>query len=317
MVTGGTTKFTDVTDYQAAIREAKLSLVFSSQRDFEARLTQVELRHMGLFRGQENLARVAHISLPADRAFVAFPARHDPPQIWDGAELQPDEIIFHGRGQGGHQQTRGPSQWGLISLTQEYLASSVNAIVGSDLVAPSDARILRPSRSDAAHLLSLHAKACRLAETRPELIGHPEVARTLEQELLHAFVNCLMSNKARKYSASRRHRLKIIARFEKLLASHSARQLKIPEFCNVIGVSERTLRTCCAEFLGMSPNRYLRLRYLNMARAALRCADSKETVAELARRFGFWELGRFAGIYRTVFGETPSTTLRSARITRS
>jgi AraC-like DNA-binding protein len=317
MAIGGTTKFTDVTDYQTAVREAKFSLVFRFQKDFEAQLTQVELRYLGLFRGQENLPRVAHISLPADRAFVAFPARHNPPQIWDGAELQSGEIIFHARGQGGYQRTRGPSQWGIISLVQEYLASSVKALMGSDLEAPSDARILRPSRSDTAHLLSLHAKACRLAETRPELIARPEVARTLEQELLYAFVNCLKSNKAQKYSAPRRRHLKIISEFEKLLASHSARQLKIPEFCNLIGVSERTLRTCCAEFLGMSPNRYLRLRHLNMVRAALRCSDSKETVAELARRFGFWELGRFAGIYRSVYGETPSTTLRCARITRS
>ncbi len=315
MAIGGTIEFTDVADYQAAVRRAKFSLVFNSQKDFQARLTRIELRHLSLFRGRENLPRVAYFSLPADRAFVAFPARHNPPQIWDGAELQPDEMIFHGRGQGGHQRTRGPSQWGIISLAQEYLASSVKALMGSDLEAPSDARILRPSCSDAAHLLSLHAKACRLAETRPELIPHPEVARALEQELLYAFVNCLKSDKAQKYSARRRRHLKIITKFEKLLAGHSARQLKIPEFCNLIGVSERTLRTCCAEFLGMGPNRYIRLRHLNMVRAALRCGGSKETVAELARRFGFWELGRFAGIYRTVYGETPSTTLRCARIT--
>jgi transcriptional regulator GlxA family with amidase domain len=49
-------------------------------------------------------------------------------------------------------------------------------------------------------------------------------------------------------------------------------------------------------------------------RAALRRVESPTaTVTELARRFGFWELGRFAGIYQDVFGETPSTTLRSAR----
>jgi AraC-like DNA-binding protein len=111
--------------------------------------------------------------------------------------------------------------------------------------------------------------------------------------------------------------MKIIARFEEVLATHSERQLQIPELCTAIGVPERTLRICCAEFLGMSPNRYLRLRHLNMVRAALRRADSPTaTVSKFARRYGFSELGRFAAIYRTVFGETPSTTLRTARITR-
>jgi hypothetical protein len=36
-------------------------------------------------------------------------------------------------------------------------------------------------------------------------------------------------------------------------------------------------------------------------------------VAEHARRHGFTELGRFAVVYRTVFGESPSTTLRRVR----
>jgi AraC-like DNA-binding protein len=81
-----------------------------------------------------------------------------------------------------------------------------------------------------------------------------------------------------------------------------------------LGVSERTLRACCAEFLGMSPGRYIRLRRLNLVRAALRCADPATTsVGELARRYGFSELGRFAIRYRTIFGETPSATLRRPR----
>ena len=46
-----------------------------------------------------------------------------------------------------------------------------------------------------------------------------------------------------------------------------------------------------------------------MVRAALRRVDTPTaTVAELAKRYGFSELGHFAALYRTVFGETPSTT---------
>jgi transcriptional regulator GlxA family with amidase domain len=54
-----------------------------------------------------------------------------------------------------------------------------------------------------------------------------------------------------------------------------------------------------------------------MARAALRRSDSTTaSVADVAREYGFSEFGRFAVVYRTMFGETPSTTLRRARITR-
>ena len=100
-------------------------------------------------------------------------------------------------------------------------------------------------------------------------------------------------------------------RFEKLLASHVGRKLPAARICASIGVSERTLRLCCAKFLGMGPSRYIRLRRLNLVRAAGRRADpATMSVAELAGRYGFFELGRFAIRYRTLFGELPSATLR-------
>jgi transcriptional regulator GlxA family with amidase domain len=36
------------------------------------------------------------------------------------------------------------------------------------------------------------------------------------------------------------------------------------------------------------------------------------TVSKTATRFGFRELGRFSVEYRTIFGESPSETLRQA-----
>jgi AraC family ethanolamine operon transcriptional activator len=61
----------------------------------------------------------------------------------------------------------------------------------------------------------------------------------------------------------------------------------------------------------MSPSRYLRLRRLNMVRAALqRAKPAPGAIAELAKRYGFSELGRFATCYRETFGEAPSATLR-------
>jgi transcriptional regulator GlxA family with amidase domain len=87
----------------------------------------------------------------------------------------------------------------------------------------------------------------------------------------------------------------------------------MPELCELVGVGDRTLRSCCAEFLGISATRYVLLRRLKEMRRALRGADpNMVNISELARRCGFTELGRFAGAYSAVFGESPSTTLRRA-----
>jgi AraC family ethanolamine operon transcriptional activator len=43
----------------------------------------------------------------------------------------------------------------------------------------------------------------------------------------------------------------------------------------------------------------------------LHASDPEETtVTQVAFGLGFWDLGRFAGAYRRLFGERPSETLR-------
>jgi AraC-like DNA-binding protein len=61
----------------------------------------------------------------------------------------------------------------------------------------------------------------------------------------------------------------------------------------------------------MAPKRYFLFRRMWLARRALRDAVPGTRVTDVAMRCGFWEFGRFAAYYKSLFGETPSATLRS------
>jgi AraC-like DNA-binding protein len=103
----------------------------------------------------------------------------------------------------------------------------------------------------------------------------------------------------------------IVESLERWRQSNLDRSAYLIEICAALGVSERTLRQACHEVLGTTPSRYLWRCRMNLVRAALLRADPyTTTVATIAMDYGFWELGRFSGAYRNMFGELPKTTLR-------
>jgi AraC-like DNA-binding protein len=78
-----------------------------------------------------------------------------------------------------------------------------------------------------------------------------------------------------------------------------------------LGVSHRVLREYFNKHLGMSPSDYRRLRGMQRVHRAVRRENpGRATVSEIARRYGFRDLGGFAANYRAVYGELPSATLR-------
>ncbi len=310
----GTATFASPDDYSVAIRAAKVDLFVTTGGHFDGRLTWLNLGELNVLRGRENLPRIGYVALPPARAIISFPASDESSLTYCGVGLNLGDFVFHGVGERSHQRTDGGGIFALISLPPEKLAACSNALTGQSIRSPSEGRVVRPARAAARALVGLYSKACRLAETRPELIANPEVARSLEQEMLYALVNCLTAEDTGENPRRRRRHTKIMVRFEEALDAQRDPHLNLSMLCTAIGVSARTLRLCCAEFLGMSSMRYHLLRRLNRARSTLRRADPKtKGVGAIARDLKFQELGRFAAAYRAVFGETPSSTLRRAR----
>lgn len=193
------------------------------------------------------------------------------------------------------------------------MAKIGSEMAGYDLSPPLLEQIVRPLPDALATLHRLHATAAYLAEHVPEIIANPQAAHGLEQELIQSLIQCLTPMEARADTAASRSHSRVMKRFRMMLEAHPDRAMHVPELCTAIGVSGRTLRACCQEYLGMGPSRYLWLRRMHLVRRQLTLADpSAASVTATATLYGFWELGRFAVAYRALFGELPSVTLQRA-----
>ena len=215
---------------------------------------------------------------------------------------------------GRHRATagnRGPRRWAAMSLAPKDLAAAGRCLAGRELQAPCDSYITRPTQGSFNRLRRLHNAAGILARKSPHALTHPETARAMENALVHAMVTCLTEHIPTPDTFGNRCRSTVMARLARLLDAHPTKPLYLAEICAATGVSERTMRVCCHEHLGMGPVRYLWLRRMHLARAALMKGDPQTTsVTAVAVDHGFWELGRFAVAYRSLFGESPSATLR-------
>ncbi len=202
---------------------------------------------------------------------------------------------------------------GQPSLSIDDWCEIGGTVAGLDIMPRAGKLVAKPKREAMATLQRRQLAAVHPGETAPELIANPDVARGLEQSLIHAVIECLRAPPTRKSTIARRHHAVIMTRFWEALENHVGEAIYLPELCAEIGVAERTLRQCCQRYLGVGPMRYLHLRRMHLACRALR-ERAATSVIDIATRFGFCELGRFAVAYRTLFGGTPSQTLhRGAR----
>lgn len=87
----------------------------------------------------------------------------------------------------------------------------------------------------------------------------------------------------------------------------------VTEIAAAAQVSPRTLQEAFRRHLETSPMAYLRRVRMERAHDALLAADPSTgaTVATIASRWGFANLGRFAAIYRDAYGRSPRATLHA------
>ena len=94
---------------------------------------------------------------------------------------------------------------------------------------------------------------------------------------------------------------------------HAGEDIDLVSIAGAARVGPRALQRAFRSSLDLTPLEYLREVRLDRAHDDLTLADpgSSVTVASVAARWGFGHPGRFAAVYRTAYGRSPSATLRT------
>ncbi|WP_439574999.1 AraC family transcriptional regulator [Phreatobacter sp.] len=101
-----------------------------------------------------------------------------------------------------------------------------------------------------------------------------------------------------------------VRRADRYIRDHADEPLTLTDIADAAGVGIRTLQLAYRSAHGVSPMRALAEERLRRVRYDLMHGDPSTTVTDVALRWGFAHLGRFAAAYRREFGELPHRTLR-------
>lgn len=303
--------YTDIDAFSAVFQSPSCEFTTGRPDRFRARCTLLDFQRIGMQRVSEDIPRLGHFEIPRTHVAISFQADPGPPIHVSGVELGAEQIGVHAPGALVFQRVSGPTTWGTVYLPVAALAEIGAAAGGRGLVLSPGTLVAAVPPLVLARLRQLHAEVAALVEAAPGVLANPDAGRGLEQALAERFLDCLSAPERRDASATCQRHVGILRKLREIAEAQKDEPLYMLELCAALGTSPRRLQEVCHDYLGMSPKRFLLLRRMQLVHRALSQADPLETsVTEIAMRHGFWELGRFAVAYRSLFGVPPSRTLQ-------
>jgi AraC family transcriptional regulator, ethanolamine operon transcriptional activator len=281
---------------------------------FSGELTLVALPGLQLVAESANQAIRQRGAIGAGRFGLALTDPQPGEAFFNGQPLTPTTMMV-GRSEGLDMVT--PAGCGLLGVTVEHglldelWQQLYQRPLAQWLVHQS---VLQLSADRADELRRVHRGLLHRLQAACGLRDDVGALLQLRDDLLLAWIEAIPGRPDLDGLRTAELRKSLVDRACVRVLAQPAQPMSILALCRAVGTSPRKLAYCFREVLGTSPARYLRSVRLNGVRRDLkRPRQAAEGVHEIATRWGFWNLGEFAGDYRRQFGELPSETLRRAR----
>ncbi|TDN68126.1 AraC family transcriptional regulator [Paraburkholderia sp. BL10I2N1] len=278
---------------------------------FVGTLTELSLEHMHVFCETTSHTLRQSCEVPSDAYWFGVPVRRDVPGRIDANVIDDGAIAFRPGG-----------------IEFELITPAGYEIFG--VVVKGE--VLRRYAADVEHLGLIH----HLPDTEVVPIGEAHKARlcaslrqilddgansgapltgfardSLQSSVLASLFDlCAQPHVEAGAIPTKPRRHWIVSEAREYVLANRERPVGVPELCEKLHVSRRTLQYCFQDVLGMAPATYLRTIRLNGARREL--YEAARSVQDVAAAWGFWHLSQFATDYRKLFGKRPSETLKES-----
>jgi AraC family ethanolamine operon transcriptional activator len=227
-----------------------------------------------------------------------------------GDEVLPGDVYRLARGDVSDYRLSGHMRFAFISLRPDLLSrhGAEDALQGDRSVWEHRQWFRAPYAMRIVVARSVQRIASQVLHLDWAVTG--QALRQLQADLIEPLVWGITSGEPRSSERYALSAATIVRRVEDWVDGQPPAAIQIADLCRALHLSRRTLHRAFAETLAMGPARYLTLKRLSAVRAELRRSDPAAiNVTDIAIKYGFWELGRFAREYRHMFGERPSETL--------
>lgn len=284
---------------------------------FHAQLQRLQFGRCSLDCGAYTLPVFAQGVFGLDVMAIALAVRSSQPMWANGREVACGRLMVFAENHPLDVRSL-PGHWQCCVLlaTRELLMQTTLHRHGIEPLLPSSGwRLLAPATAVNARLctaiLRVLEQASRWTGATP-----PAVVRATEGQVLGMFVDAMVEGMrpmpVGRGDARGRQR-ELLARADAVMSERMGEDLDLAAWCAAIGIGGRQMERLFHQAHGVGPCRWYKLARLNEARRRLSAQQADTRITEVALAMGFTHLGRFAGEYRDLFGESPMQTLAAAR----
>lgn len=301
-------------DYACSMCEPGVTLMLVKQSRSRWQVSRYPLGRILVRSGAAGGATIAHgVSQPGSLVFLLRNSGHAHLMSLNGAAVAVDDIVVLPPGKPFVVACRGPYEWISFSVPLDVLEEAGFSPAQIETLG-TVASVIRVPHWAALQLVAAATSATaffRNARIPADAGRLSDIERTLLADLSAAVIR--NSGPASAASCQTRSLDSFVQRALAFIRAHELEDLHVGHLCRATDMAERSLLRAFHKLFGVGTTQYLKLRRLNRVHFALMASDCEvTTVAAVMAVHGVRELGRFAGTYKALFGESPSETLRKA-----